>query len=174
MYAIVKTGGKQYKVCVGDKLNVEKIEAEVGAKVNLEAICVVDGANVEADPAKAAETAVVAVVLEQFKGEKVKVLKFKKRKNYKRCNGHRQLLTRIQIESIGSEKAAVDEPAKKEIAQEAEPVVEAVVEAAPAAPAEEAVDLSKMTVAQLKELAAEKGVKIPSGAKKADIIELLK
>jgi len=168
MYAIVKTGGKQYKVSVGDKLNVEKLEAEVGAKVNLEAICIVDGAKIEADPAKAAKTAVVAVVLEQFKGEKVKVLKFKKRKNYKRCNGHRQLLTRIQIESIGSEKAAVEKPAKKEAAKKAEPVVEA------APVVEEAVDLSKMTVAQLKELAAEKDIKIPSGAKKADIIELLK
>ena len=66
MYAIVKTGGKQYKVAPGDRLNVEKLDAEVGAKVDLEAICVVDGAKVEADPAKAAATKVTAIVLEQF------------------------------------------------------------------------------------------------------------
>ncbi len=77
-----KTGGKQCKVAPGDKLNVEKLDAEVGAKVELEAICVVDGGKkVEADPAKAAATKVVAIVLEQFKGEKQLVFKFKKRKN---------------------------------------------------------------------------------------------
>lgn len=100
MYAIVKTGGKQYKVAPGDKLNIEKIDAEVGAKVELEAICVVDGAKVEADPAKAADTKVTAVIVEQFKAEKQLVFKFHKRKNYKRLRGHRQRLTRVQIESI--------------------------------------------------------------------------
>ena len=77
MYAIVKTGGKQYKVAPGDKLNIEKLDAAVGDKVELEAICVVDGAKVEADPAKAAATKVTAIILEQFKGEKQLVFKFK-------------------------------------------------------------------------------------------------
>ena len=75
MYAIVKTGGKQYKVAPGDKLNIEKLDAAVGDKVELEAICVVDGAKVEADPAKAAATKVTAIILEQFKGEKQLVFK---------------------------------------------------------------------------------------------------
>ena len=101
MYAIIKTGGKQYRVAAGDKLNIEKLDAEVGAKVELTAICVIDGDKVEADPAKAAETKVVATVVEQFRGEKVLVFKFKKRKNYKKLRGHRQYLTRVQIESIG-------------------------------------------------------------------------
>ena len=114
MYAIVKTGGKQYKVAPGDRLNVEKLDAEVGAKVDLEAICVADGAKVEADPAKAAATKVTAIVLEQFKGEKQLVFKFKKRKNYKKLRGHRQRLTRIEIESVGSAKA--DKPAAKKVA----------------------------------------------------------
>ena len=104
MYAIVKTGGKQYKVAPGDKLNIEKLDAAVGDKVELEAICVVDGAKVEADPAKAAATKVTAIILEQFKGEKQLVFKFKKRKNYKKLRGHRQQLTRVQIESVGSAK----------------------------------------------------------------------
>ena len=101
MYAIIKTGGKQYKVAAGDKINIEKLNAEVGEQVELEAICVVDGANVIADPAEAAKTKVVATVVEQFKGQKVKVFKFKKRKNYKKLQGHRQKLTRVQIETIG-------------------------------------------------------------------------
>ena len=101
MYAIVKTGGKQYKVAAGDKLNIEKLNVEVGEKVELTAICVVDGENVVADPAEAAKTKVVATVIEQFKGEKAIIFKFKKRKNYKRLRGHRQQLTRVQIESIG-------------------------------------------------------------------------
>ena len=101
MYAIVKTGGKQYKVAPGDKLNVEKLDAEVGSEVELTAICIVDGDKVEADPAKAAHTKVTAKVIEQFRGEKQLVFKFKKRKNYKKMRGHRQYLTRIQVESIG-------------------------------------------------------------------------
>ena len=112
MYAIVKTGGKQYKVAPGDKLNIEKLDAAVGDKVELEAICVVDGAKVEADPAKAAATKV--------KGEKQLVFKFKKRKNYKKLRGHRQQLTRVQIESVGSakaEKPAVKKAAKKDDAE---------------------------------------------------------
>jgi large subunit ribosomal protein L21 len=104
MYAIVKTGGKQYKVCPGDKINIEKLPAEVGETVKLEAICVVDGEKVETDPAKAAATPVEAVVLEQFKGKKQIVFKFKKRKNYKRLRGHRQQLTRVQIVTVGTEK----------------------------------------------------------------------
>ncbi|RDB60475.1 50S ribosomal protein L21 [Gordonibacter sp. 28C] len=120
MYAIVKTGGKQYKVAPGDKLNIEKLEAEVGAKVELEAICVVDGDKVEADPAKAAATKVTAIVLEQFKGEKQLVFKFKKRKNYKKMRGHRQQLTRVEIESVGSAKAEKKAAAKKAAPKKAE------------------------------------------------------
>ncbi|MEG0376626.1 MAG: 50S ribosomal protein L21, partial [Raoultibacter sp.] len=88
MYAIVKTGGKQYKVAPGDILEVEKLEVEPGKKIELEAICIVDGDKVEADPAKAAKTKVEAVILEQFKGDKKLVFKFKKRKNYKKMRGH--------------------------------------------------------------------------------------
>ena len=87
MYAIVKTGGKQYKVSTGDCLNVEKLEGEAGDKVI-------------ADPAEAAKTKVEATIVEQFKGDKQLVFKFKKRKNYKKLRGHRQQLTRIQITSI--------------------------------------------------------------------------
>ena len=105
MYAIVKTGGKQYKVAPGDKINIEKLDAQPGDQVELQAICIVDDGKVEADPAKAAKTKVTATVLEQFRGEKQLVFKFKKRKNYKKMQGHRQNLTRVKIESVGTAKA---------------------------------------------------------------------
>ena len=104
MYAIVKTGGKQYKVAAGDTIVVEKLEGEAGTKVELTAIAVIDGTKVEADPAKAAKTKVTAVIKEQFRGEKQLVFKFKKRKNYKKLRGHRQAYTRLVIESVGAKK----------------------------------------------------------------------
>ena len=129
MYAIVKTGGKQYKVAAGDRLNIEKLNVEVGQTVELPAICIVDGDVVEADPAKAAETKVVAEVIEHFKGEKQLVFKFKKRKNYKKLRGHRQQLTRVEIKSIGGQTAPVveqaSEPVEAEPAEPVEPVEEA-------------------------------------------------
>lgn len=135
MYAIIKTGGKQYKVSVGDKLNVEKLDAEVGDTVELQAICIVDGKNVEADPEKAGAMKVTAEVIEQFKGEKVVVFKFKKNKNYKKKNGHRQRLTRIEIKSIGDVVVEAEESKAEEAEEapaEAEPASEAVeVEEAP-------------------------------------------
>ena len=158
MYAIVKTGGKQYKVAPGDKLNIEKLDAEVGAKVELEAICVVDGSKVEADPAKAAATKVVAVILEQFKGEKQLVFKFKKRKNYKKLRGHRQQLTRIEIESVGSAKASKP-AAKKAAAKKAD-------EVKPAADQAEKADAKKAPAE--KKPAAKKPVEKKPAAKKAD------
>ena len=106
MYAIVKTGGKQYKVAPGDVISIEKLDAEVGDEVELTAICIVDGDAIEADPEKAAETKVVAEVIDQYKGKKQLVFKFKKRKGYKKLNGHRQQLTKVRVVSVGAETVA--------------------------------------------------------------------
>lgn len=137
MYAIVKTGGKQYKVAPGDKICIEKMDAEPGTTVELPAICVVDGDKVEADPAKAAATKVVATVLEHYKGKKQLVFKFKKRKNYKKLRGHRQQLMRVRIDAVGSEKAAAPKKAAAKKAAPAEKPAEkrdaAKAEAKPAA-----------------------------------------
>ena len=103
MYAIVKTGGKQYKAAPGDILEIEKLEGAAGDKVALEAIAVVDGDTAVSDPAEAAKTKVEAVILDQYKGQKQLVFKFKKRKNYKKLNGHRQNLTRIQVTAVGTD-----------------------------------------------------------------------
>ena len=105
MYAIVNTGGKQYKVATDDVITVEKIEGNEGDKVTLPVIFLNDGKKIVTDPDKLAKAKVTAQIVEQFKGEKQLVFKFKKRKNYKKMRGHRQNLTRIQICAVGSEQA---------------------------------------------------------------------
>ncbi len=100
MYAIVSTGGKQYKVATDDVLNVEKIEGEVGTKVELPVLFLNDGKKIITDPAKLAKAKVTAEIVEQFKGEKQLVFKFHKRKRYSRLKGHRQQLTRLKITKV--------------------------------------------------------------------------
>ena len=97
MYAIIATGGKQYKVAEGDVLDVEKLDAQPGDKVELPVLLLTDGKQTIVDAASLQDKKVTAEVVEQFKGEKVLVFKFKKRKRYHRANGHRQNLTKIQI-----------------------------------------------------------------------------
>ncbi len=157
MYAIVKTGGKQYKVAPGDFINIEKLDVEAGKKVALDAICVVDGDKVEADPAKAAKTKVEAVVVEQFKGEKQLIFKFKKRKNYKKLRGHRQNLTRVRIESVGTDKAA---PAPKKAA--AKPAAKAAAKPAAKKPAAKPAAKTAAKPAAAKKPAAKKPAAKPA------------
>ena len=97
MYAIIATGGKQYKVAKGDVLDVEKLDAQPGDKVELPVLLLNDGKQTIVDAASLQDKKVTAEVVEQFKGEKVLVFKFKKRKRYHRANCHRQNLTKIQI-----------------------------------------------------------------------------
>ena len=100
MYAIVSTGGKQYKVATDDVLNVEKIDAEAGSTVELPVLFLNDGKEIITDPAKLEKASVTAEVVEQFKGKKQLVFKFKKRKRYHRTKGHRQNLTKIEVTSM--------------------------------------------------------------------------
>ncbi len=95
MYAVIVTGGKQFKVSVGDELEVEKLDAQVGDKVEIQYILKVDGEGMST------QTGVVtAEVLEHGKGDKIVVFKYKAKKNERRKNGHRQPFTRIRITSI--------------------------------------------------------------------------
>ena len=119
MYAIVSTGGKQYKVATDDVLNVEKIEGEVGTKVELPVLFLNDGKKIITDPAKLAKAKVTAEIVEQFKGEKQLVFKFHKRKRYSRLKGHRQQLTRLKIT-----KVQVTSRAKKAAAASEAPAAE--------------------------------------------------
>ena len=100
MYAIVKTGGKQYKVAEGDLVKVEKIEGEPGSSVALTPILLVDGAEVTTSADKLANVSVSAEIVEQTKGPKIKILKYKNKTGYKKRQGHRQPLTVIKVTGI--------------------------------------------------------------------------
>ncbi len=106
MYAVVKTGGKQYKVAIGDKLRVEKLVAEEGDSVNLgDVLLVADGDNITVG-SPFLDTAVTATVVGHGRDKKIKVFKMKRRKNYRRTQGHRQSFTEVEITGIGGAKAA--------------------------------------------------------------------
>jgi large subunit ribosomal protein L21 len=99
-YAIVKTGGKQYKVAVGDILKVEKIETEPGASVSLPVALVVAGAKVTTDAGELAKVSVTGEVLEHTKGPKIRIHKFKNKTGYHKRQGHRQPLTVLKVTGI--------------------------------------------------------------------------
>ena len=100
MYAIVKTGGKQYKVAVGDVVEVEKVVGVPGAPVDLPALLVVDGATVTSDAAALAGVTVTGEVVAQTKGPKLRILKYKNKSGYKKRIGHRQQLTQVKVTGI--------------------------------------------------------------------------
>ena len=104
MYAIVKTGGKQYKVAVGDVVEVEKLDGASGSSVTLPALLVVDGTDVTTDVAALAGVTVSGEVVEQTKGPKISILKYKNKTGYKRRMGHRQKLTSIRVTAIETGK----------------------------------------------------------------------
>ena len=99
MYAIVKTGGKQYRVEEGRWLLVERLPDAEGASVELPALLIVDGDKV-LDGEALSNASVKAKILAHERGPKLRIVKFKPKRGYKRRNGHRQELTRIQIEGI--------------------------------------------------------------------------
>ena len=100
MYAIVLTGGKQYKVSEGDQIQVEKLEAEVGAKVKLDVLMLVDGETVKAGNPIVDGSEVVAEVVNHGKSPKVLVLRYKAKKRIKKLQGHRQPYTTLKIVSV--------------------------------------------------------------------------
>ena len=100
MYAIVKTGGKQYKVAEGDLVKVEKIEGEAGTPVSLSPVLVVDGASVTSDADALSKVNVSAEIVEQTKGPKIRIHKFKNKTGYHKRQGHRQKLTVVKITGI--------------------------------------------------------------------------
>ncbi len=100
MYAIVRSGGRQHKVAVGDVLEVDKIEAEVGSSVDLVPLMVVDGDAVTADAKKLAGIKVSAEVLAETKGPKIRIIKYKNKTGYKKRQGHRQRYTQVKVTGI--------------------------------------------------------------------------
>jgi large subunit ribosomal protein L21 len=130
MFAVVRTGGKQYRVAAGDKIAVEKLAGEAGDTVVLDDVLLAgDGADIKDSKGLTVSAEIVA----QTRGEKVIVFKKRRRHNYRRRNGHRQSLTLLKIVAIGAAAP------KKAAAKAAEPAAE-TAEAAPAkkAPAKKA------------------------------------
>ena len=103
MYAIIKTGGKQYKVAPGERLKVEQIPAAIGAEIVLDQVLMVgDGESVRLGQPTLAGTTVKATVLAHGRGEKIEIFKMRRRKNYRRHQGHRQGFTELKIDGIVS------------------------------------------------------------------------
>ncbi len=105
MYAIVKTGGKQYKVAEGDVIEVEKLDATPGAEVVLLPVLYVDGESVTHEADKLSSVNVTAEVVAQTKGPKIHIHKFKNKTGYHKRQGHRQRLTQLKVTGISSASA---------------------------------------------------------------------
>ena len=156
MYAVVMTGGKQYRVSAGDKIRVEKLNAEAGSTVSLDKVLVVGGEGETMVGAPyVAGACVEAEVVENGKADKVIIFKYKAKKDYRKKQGHRQPYTELKINGIsvnGEVKAKAEEAPKAEAA------------------AEETVDLNSMKKAELAEFAAAKGIEVDSKLKKEEMI----
>jgi large subunit ribosomal protein L21 len=101
MYAVIKTGGKQYKVAAGDKLKIETLVAEVGAKVTFdEVLMVADGDNRKVGAPHVSGAKVTAEVLAHGRGDKIRIIKHRRRKHYHKEQGHRQNYTEVKITGI--------------------------------------------------------------------------
>ena len=101
MFAVIKTGGKQYRVAAGDKLKIEKLPGDVGSEVLLDQVLMVgEGAAVKVGAPLVAGAAVKATVVGHGKGDKVTIFKLRRRKHYKKSQGHRQQYTEIEITGI--------------------------------------------------------------------------
>src|SRR5688572_8370506 len=158
MFAVVRTGGKQYRVAAGDKIAVEKLAGDAGDTITLGEVLLAGDGDQLADAAK---VVVSAEVIAQAKSEKVTVFKKRRRHNYRRKAGHRQQMTLLRIVSVGDQKAEKKAAPKKEAAPKVEeaPAAEAPVEAKEVK--------AKKAPAPKKEAAAEKPAKDTAAKKPA-------
>ena len=103
MYAVIRTGGKQYKVAAGEKIKIEQIAADVGQEVVIDQVLAVgNGADLKVGSPLVAGASVKATVLAQGKHDKVRIFKLRRRKHYKKSQGHRQTYTELQIGAVNA------------------------------------------------------------------------
>jgi large subunit ribosomal protein L21 len=103
MYAVIKTGGKQYRVCAGQKLKVEQIPADVGAEITLDQVLMVgEGESVKVGAPLVAGASVKCTVVSHGRHDKVKIFKMRRRKHYQKHQGHRQNYTELRIDTIAA------------------------------------------------------------------------
>ena len=176
MYAIVEIAGQQFKVEKDQQVFVHRLDAKEGDSIKFDDVYLIDdNGSITVGAPAISGAQVSASVLRHLKGDKVIVFKKKRRKGYKKKNGHRQYLTEVKIDGIVAKGAKP--AAKKEEPKKAEPkkVEEKKVEAPKATTAkkEASSDLSSMTVAELKALAKERGITGYTSLKKAELIEVL-
>ncbi len=100
MYAIVRSGGRQHKVAVGDVLEIDKVDAKAGDTVALTPLLLVDGEMITADATALGKVSVTAEVIAETKGPKIKIIKFKNKTGYKKRQGHRQRYTQVKVTGI--------------------------------------------------------------------------
>jgi large subunit ribosomal protein L21 len=159
MYAVIETGGKQYRVQEGDVIVIEKLQKEAGDKVEFDKVLVLgEGAEIKVGAPCIEGAKVFGTVVENGKAKKVIIFKYKAKKDYRKKQGHRQPYTMVEITGLGEDK-----PAKK--------AAEAVPEKA-AAPAK-TVSIKSMKKDELIAFAKEKGIEIDEKATKPVIIEAI-
>jgi len=165
MYAVFRTGGKQYRASEGDRLRIEKIDADEGSDVSFDDVLLVgEGSDIKVGSPTVAGTAVSARVVRQGKSRKVGVVKFRRRQNYLRQGSHRQFFTEIEITSIGAgaakpaaaKKADADEPAAKKKASKKKVAKKATKKTAKKAAKKTAKKAAKKTAKKTAKKAAKK------------------
>ena len=102
MYAIVRSGGRQHKVAVGDVLEIDRLDEVAGSTVNLTPLLLVDGETVTTDSAALGSASVTAEVLAETKGPKIHILKYKNKTGYRKRQGHRQHYTQVKVTGISA------------------------------------------------------------------------
>jgi len=165
MHAVIVTGGKQYRVKVGDVLAIEKLELEPGRKAQFDRVLLIeDGETVQVGTPVLDAAMVLGLVLENFKDEKVLVFKKKRRKQFRRTHGHRQQLTKVRITRIAPDRTQLT---AADLAEEKmAPVEKPVAAPKPKAPAPVEAPAAKPAKAAAKAKPAKKAAAKPKAEKK--------